>query len=113
MVVWGSSLGWLVFYSALTYGVKSRGVELLEGLCSISVEVARELGVEGASFCCGDMLQDGLADAKVLLLASQCWDAGQLSSVATAALRAVALGLAAPCGLACEVKVSCYAPARH
>ena len=32
-VVWGSSLGWLVFYAALTYGVRSRGVELLPGPC--------------------------------------------------------------------------------
>lgn len=24
-VVWGSSIGWLVFYSALTYGVQSVG----------------------------------------------------------------------------------------
>lgn len=80
VVVWGSSLGWLVFYSALTYGVRSRGVELLEDLCTISVETARELGVEGVSFRCADMLDDSLDDAKVLLLASQCWDAGELGA---------------------------------
>ena len=46
-VVWGSSLGWLVFYAALTYGVRSRGVELLPGPClacdsyaSISVSIS-------------------------------------------------------------------------
>ena len=76
VVVWGSSLGWLVFYAALTYGVKSRGVELLEDLCAVSSEVGRELGVVGAACHCGDMLLDSVADARLLFLASQCWDAG-------------------------------------
>ena len=41
VVVWGSSLGWLVFYAALTYGVRSRGVELLEVLSLLALLVRK------------------------------------------------------------------------
>jgi hypothetical protein len=41
VVVWGSSLGWLVFYAALTYGVRSRGVELLEVLSLLALLVQK------------------------------------------------------------------------
>ena len=39
--MWGSSLGWLVFYAALTYGVRSRGVELLEVLSFLALLVQK------------------------------------------------------------------------
>jgi len=51
MVVWGASLGWLVFYSALTYGVCSRGVELLCDLCDVSEQIQRAFSVEGMFVC--------------------------------------------------------------
>lgn len=56
--------------------VQSRGVELLEELAACAQEVGAACGVDAgqAAFVHGDALSDSLADAGVLMLASQCWD---------------------------------------
>ena len=79
-VVFGSSLGWLCFYAALTYAVPAVGYEIVEPL----VEAAERLrathcsgsGDEACSiaFHCQDMLQAPLDRCGVLLLTSRCWD---------------------------------------
>ena len=49
-VVWGSSVGWLVFYGALTFGWRSVGVEILPGLHEAAAGVAEELHTQGKEF---------------------------------------------------------------
>ncbi|GLI66675.1 hypothetical protein VaNZ11_010606 [Volvox africanus] len=78
-VVWGSSCGWLVLYGALTYGWRSRGVELLSCLHSCAERVVTEQGaalpgVKGVRFTCGNLLQDDVSNAWLVVLADQCWD---------------------------------------
>jgi hypothetical protein len=46
-VVWGSSVGWLVFFGTLTFGWPSVGVEILPGLHEAATRVAEELHVQG------------------------------------------------------------------
>ncbi|KXZ49842.1 hypothetical protein GPECTOR_19g293 [Gonium pectorale] len=90
-VVWGSSCGWLVLYGALTYGWRSRGVEILACLHETAVQVAAQLpaggppGSAAASFRCGDLLLDDVSGAGLVLLADQCWDP-QLAAAAAAKL---------------------------
>jgi hypothetical protein len=79
-VVFGSSLGWLCFYAALTYAVPAVGYEIVEPL----VETAERLRATHCSgsgdtacsvaFHCQDMLQAPLGRCGVLLLTSRCWD---------------------------------------
>jgi hypothetical protein len=45
--VWGSSLGWLVVYGAVTYGWPSIGVELLGTLSQEAAQLSGRLGVAG------------------------------------------------------------------
>lgn len=56
-VVWGSSLGWLVFYGALSRGLRSVGYELLPGLVAFAEQLAAEhqvrRGPHGASWTHG------------------------------------------------------------
>eukprot|EP00899_Mesostigma_viride_P006616 jgi/Mesvir1/15956/Mv08271-RA.1 len=83
--VWGSSLGWLVFYAALTLDPSIRvvGFELMPSLVDVAEELRRKHGVDNASFVQGDMLDAPLDDASVLMLTSQCWDADLRHKVAT------------------------------
>ncbi|GIL84777.1 hypothetical protein Vretimale_14441 [Volvox reticuliferus] len=78
-VVWGSSCGWLVLYGVLTYGWRSRGVELLSCLHSCAERVVKEqeaalAGTKGVRFTCGDLLEDDISTAGLVVLADQCWD---------------------------------------
>ena len=45
-MVWGSSLGWLVFYAALTFGWKCMGIELLTCLHERASCLLQELQME-------------------------------------------------------------------
>jgi hypothetical protein len=45
--VWGSSLGWLVLYGAITYGWPSASVELLSTLAQEAAALPPELGMQG------------------------------------------------------------------
>ncbi|GLC39360.1 hypothetical protein PLESTM_000887500 [Pleodorina starrii] len=99
-VVWGSSCGWLVLYGALTYAWRSRGVELLSCLheCAqrTAAEQAAELsGTAGVHFTCGDLLQDDVSTAGLVVLADQCWDER------LAAAAAAKLGRELPTGALC------------
>ncbi|PNH09640.1 hypothetical protein TSOC_003722 [Tetrabaena socialis] len=89
-VVWGSSCGWLVLYGALTYGWRSRGVELLSCLhrCAEGAAEAQAgalAGTAGVRLVCCDLLHDTVRGAGLVLLADQCWDA-QLAAAAAAKL---------------------------
>lgn len=46
-MVWGSSLGWMVFYGALAAGWRAVGVELLSPLVQHAQHVAQQHGVTG------------------------------------------------------------------
>ncbi len=87
-VVFGSSCGWLVFYAALTFGVKSKGYEILRSLVDTS-ERLLQAEIEGQrlpggrfvhsmvppiEFVCEDMLAAPLHNAQIIMLCSQCWD---------------------------------------
>lgn len=72
--VWGSSIGWLVFYAALTYGLEAVGYELLRCHVDIAQGLATDLQVPQVSFNAQDMLQSDLDHTAVLMLASFCWD---------------------------------------
>lgn len=79
-VVWGSSVGWLVFYGALTYErARCKGVEILPELHDTAVRLQREYmaktgSSERVTFLCGDMLNSSLDNAGVVFLTSVCWD---------------------------------------
>ena len=84
--VWGSSLGWLVFYAAFTFpSAVCRGVELLETHVAASRRLAESPAAKAALFSGptkptivldkGDLLASDIANVDVLVLTSQCWDA--------------------------------------
>ncbi|KAG8465504.1 hypothetical protein KFE25_002811 [Diacronema lutheri] len=81
-IVFGSSLGWLCFYSTLTFGVPSRGYEVVTPLTILAGKVAAsfELG-EGCAFFNADMLTADLSQARVVTLTSKCWDKQLTASV--------------------------------
>ncbi|KAL3151958.1 hypothetical protein ABBQ32_001083 [Trebouxia sp. C0010 RCD-2024] len=72
--VWGSSIGWMVFYAALTYGLEAVGYELLRCHVDIAQGVAADFQVPHVSFHAQDMLQSDLRHTAILMLASFCWD---------------------------------------
>ena len=77
IVVWGSSVGWMVFYAALGLGCRARGVELLPALDAVARGVAlREAhALAGrATLECGDLMRSDVSRASAVVLASQCWD---------------------------------------
>lgn len=80
-VVFGSSSGWMVLYAAIAFGIKSRGIELMQHLDKTANVVLEELRREALPsltldvvFERGDMLEADIANVRILLLASQCWD---------------------------------------
>ena len=81
-VVWGSSVGWLVFYGALGLGMRSVGYEIVPCLGEFAEETRRMAGLDApgmrglVDFRLADMLNSDLSKASVLLLTSQCWDSG-------------------------------------
>ncbi|KAL0026385.1 hypothetical protein WJX79_005362 [Trebouxia sp. C0005] len=58
--VWGSSIGWLVFYAALTYGLRAVGYELLSCHVDTAQQLASYFQVPGVSFHAKDMLKSDL-----------------------------------------------------
>ncbi len=78
-VVFGSSVGWLVLYGAITFGLKAVGFEILpelvkesEAVLSIArADLSNSIDVD---FVCGDMLQADITQAGIIVLTSQCWD---------------------------------------
>ena len=81
-MVWGSSIGWLVFYGALGLGMRSVGYEIVPSLNDIAVETCEATGLDGVGgqgmveFNRADMLTSDLSKSSVVVLTSQCWDAG-------------------------------------
>lgn len=72
--VFGSSTGSLVFFAALVFGIQCTGVELLPFLARTAQETQEELQIPFCRTLCMDMLAYPLANTKVLVLTSQCWD---------------------------------------
>ena len=50
--VWGSSLGWLVFYAHLAYGWPAVGIELLPCLVKEAAGLAAQHGLEHSTSPC-------------------------------------------------------------
>ena len=81
-MVWGSSIGWLVFYGALGLGVRSVGYEIVQSLNDIALETCEAVGLDGpgsrgmVEFNRADMLTSDLSKSSVVILTSQCWDVG-------------------------------------
>lgn len=77
-VVFGSSLGWLVFYAAFTLRVDAVGYEIVAPIVRAAQQLADQhgptLGCGSASFHCQDMLSAPLDRCGVLFLTSRCWD---------------------------------------
>ena len=114
----GSSIGWLVFYGALALGVHAVGYELLPSLVAVAEQTNAALRGDGgrrsggreasphggggggggggkatrAGFVCGDMLAAPLRGARVVLLASQCWDAALYHATAAKMARELVRG---------------------
>jgi len=80
-VVFGSSIGWLAFYGAYQYHVKTVGVEIMEYLVSVSNEAKHTLAIDEVRFVHDDMLKYDLANANVVMLTSQCWDDDLIAQV--------------------------------
>ena len=70
-VVWGSSIGWLLFYGALGLGLRAVGYEILECLAAIAVETARAGKVENVEVHREDMLESDVSGAGIVVLTSQ------------------------------------------
>ena len=79
-VVFGSSLGWLVFYGALTLRARShKGFEILQTLhdqaCRVKATVDEEPSISSAmEFHLVDMLTASLENVGLIVLTSLCWD---------------------------------------
>lgn len=75
-VVWGSSTGWLVFFGAITFGWRCRGVEILPCLHEEACRLAAELQLQGVP--CRDVLKQlgrrptGLHDREALPFRLAC-----------------------------------------
>ena len=52
----------------------TRGIELLPNLVAAAERIARRAAIDGIRFECADMLAADLRSARLLVLASQCWD---------------------------------------
>lgn len=75
--VWGRSIGFEAYFSALTYGVPTVGVELLCSLTKIAEDVRTAHGVPKAitRFECADALSFALpASAAVVYVDDTAWD---------------------------------------
>lgn len=77
VAVFGSSYGLLAFNCALALGARTVGYDLLPFLTDHAGRVAADNAIPSSlmRFVCADMLTAPLADARVVLLTSQCWDA--------------------------------------
>uniref|UniRef100_A0A061RJK9 Uncharacterized protein n=1 Tax=Tetraselmis sp. GSL018 TaxID=582737 RepID=A0A061RJK9_9CHLO len=72
--VLGSSIGWLVFFGAVIFGVDSLGLEMLPRMVAVAEGVRSRHQVIGAEFRAGDFLEEPLGGVGLVMLASQCWD---------------------------------------
>ncbi|KAL1511389.1 hypothetical protein AB1Y20_006190 [Prymnesium parvum] len=84
-VVLGSSLGFEAYFAALTFGVKTVGVELLCGLASLSETLRKAHGVPSqlAEFKCGDALSFQLPRKTALVYVDDtAWDAATIEQLA-------------------------------
>lgn len=77
-VVWGSSMGWLVFFAGLTFGVPCAGFEILQTLHDTATRTFDLLPSNYRSvvtFKNDDMLSSSLESVGIVMLTSYCWDA--------------------------------------
>lgn len=75
--VFGSSSGSLALFTALAYDIPVQGIEILPFLHQ-EAERLRALPSTPSDCCrfiCADMLAVSLANSRILVLTSQCWDA--------------------------------------
>ncbi|KAK3234289.1 hypothetical protein CYMTET_55450 [Cymbomonas tetramitiformis] len=73
--VWGSSIGWIPLYAALTFqGLKTTGYELLPCLHQVAEQVVMDEAIHNAEFKFCDMMDAPASEAQIVMLTSQCWD---------------------------------------
>ncbi|GAX74051.1 hypothetical protein CEUSTIGMA_g1501.t1 [Chlamydomonas eustigma] len=84
-MVWGSSLGWLVFYAALTIGCTCWGYELLCTLHEFASGLKQKLQLDHGlvQLQNADLLVSDLSNVGVLVLTNQCWDAELMQKAST------------------------------
>lgn len=63
-----------MYFAALVFGIQCTGVELLPFLVLTAQATQNELQIPLCRTLCMDMLTYPLANTKVLVLTSQCWD---------------------------------------
>jgi hypothetical protein len=88
--VFGSSIGWLVFYLSLGQRVRCVGYELLKGRVAIAESAAAAIGKNGSqetfsnlfAFGVKDATSANLTDVKLVVLTSQCWDQSLKTQIA-------------------------------
>jgi len=82
-VVLGSSIGFEAFFIALTYGVPTVGVELLEGLVDLSRRARQALGIRNAAFVHANAAEWPVPSAtRVVYVDDAAWDAQTARQVA-------------------------------
>eukprot|EP00746_Dinoflagellata_sp_MGD_P144415 gnl/MRDRNA2_/MRDRNA2_77147_c0_seq1.p1 gnl/MRDRNA2_/MRDRNA2_77147_c0~~gnl/MRDRNA2_/MRDRNA2_77147_c0_seq1.p1 ORF type:complete len:687 (+),score=97.03 gnl/MRDRNA2_/MRDRNA2_77147_c0_seq1:177-2063(+) len=75
VVVLGSTLGWQVFWGALTFGVKCSGYELMEHRARVSKQIAERFGVSHlVSLHHADALTSELSKARLIYMTDLAWD---------------------------------------
>ncbi|RHY35678.1 hypothetical protein DYB25_004947 [Aphanomyces astaci] len=80
--VFGSSAGSLVFFTSLICGIRVQGIEILPFLVDTSTDTQRRfLMEECVDFQCQDMLTADLQHVQLLVLTSQCWEAGLIKAL--------------------------------
>ncbi|CEG43695.1 uncharacterized protein PHALS_13989 [Plasmopara halstedii] len=85
LTVFGASIGSLVFFAGLVFGLRSVGVEILEFLHDVAEQFRLNLQIskEKCCFKCADMVTVSVHDVSILLLTSQCWDEALYAQVQT------------------------------
>eukprot|EP01025_Chloroclados_australasicus_P065196 TRINITY_DN8850_c1_g1_i1.p3 TRINITY_DN8850_c1_g1~~TRINITY_DN8850_c1_g1_i1.p3 ORF type:complete len:159 (+),score=16.79 TRINITY_DN8850_c1_g1_i1:202-678(+) len=73
-MVWGSSIGWLIFYTRLTQDVYCEGYEILGGHVEEATKILQKHNIDRVKFINEDMLQSDIQGVRILVLTSQCWD---------------------------------------
>eukprot|EP00736_Rhodelphis_marinus_P011508 Rmarinus@m.12691 len=91
-VVFGSSIGWMVFYGRICYDVRCVGYEIMPELHHVAESVTSDHSISEVKFHCEDMLQADLSRCGVLLLTSQCWDHELCHKVVAKISKEAALG---------------------
>merc|ERR1712060_289983 len=74
VIVLGSSLGWQTLWTALTFGVKTIGYELMRHRVEAAQRAADGLPIELVEFRKEDALSSDLSNARIIYLTDLVWE---------------------------------------